>query len=130
MFELRNSTGALDFSRVTPEIIQSLDTPRQEALLALMKATEAKEAAIARKNAATKRVFEAVENEDLKRQAHEDASSPVPFAPIVAKLEADLSRDLHPHELAEARSMHANRVRAIRESEARQRAVAAFNSNR
>jgi len=128
--ELRNSTGALDFSLVTPQIIEALDEPQQRALLALMHATEAKEAAIARKSAATRRVNDAIVNEDVKRAAHEDASNPIPFAPVVAKLEADLGRKLEVHETLELRSRHNARIRAIKEQAARQAVVAAYNSNR
>lgn len=127
--ELRNSTGALDFSRITPQIIEALDEPQQRALLALMHATEAKEAATVRRNAATRRVNDAIADEDVKRAAHEDASSPLPFAPVSAKLEAELGRDLRPHEVLELREKHAARVRAIKEQAARQAVVAAYNKS-
>lgn len=128
--EIRNATGALDFSLVTPEMIGTLDETRQSALLDLMHATEAKEVAVARKNAATRRVNVAIEDEDVKRAAHEDASSLLPFAPVLAKLEAELGRDLRPHEVLELRSRHNARVTAIKEQAARQAVVQAYNSTR
>ena len=71
--ELRSGTGALDFSLVTDEIISSMDEPCQLALLALMKANEAKEAAVARRNAATRRVNDAIADEEVKRVTHKSA---------------------------------------------------------
>jgi hypothetical protein len=129
MIELRNSlTNALDFSGVTPEIIQALDEPRQLALLALMEASRANDAAVERKNLAVKCVFDAIADEEVKRQIHEDASSPIPFS--VAKLEEALGRPLSAGELAAAREQHAIRVRGLLEQRAHAAAVAAYVPSR
>lgn len=127
--ELRSSTGALDFALVTPEIISSLDEPRQQALLVLMEANRAKDAAVARKNIAVKREYDAIADESVKRQIHEDASSPIQFAPIVAKLEEQKGGPLTASEMQAARDQHALRVRALREADAREAAINAFNSS-
>lgn len=127
MIEFRNSSGALDFARITPEIISALDEPRQQSLLALMKAAETKDAAVARKNAATKRVYDAIADEEVKRVAHEDASSPIPFvAPKIENFGTKAQFDAAMHE---ARTNHALRVRALREADARKAAIDAYNSS-
>jgi hypothetical protein len=126
---LRDSTGALNFSRVTPEIIGELDEPLQHALLYLLKAHEIKTAAVERRNAATKRVYEAIADEGVKRQEYEHTSSPIPFKPIVAKLEEQLGRPLDRSEMAAAIEQHAIRVRDHRAAEARAASIAAYSSH-
>jgi hypothetical protein len=127
--ELRSSTGALSFDLVTPEVVASLSEPRQKALLALLEAHKIKDAAIARKNAAQARVYHAIHDEDVKRQAHEDASSPIPFKPIVKKLEEQFGRPLNASEMVAAREQHAIRVREHREAAALADVIKAFNSS-
>jgi hypothetical protein len=126
--ELRSSTGALDFSLVTPEVVASLGEPRQKALLALLEVHKITDVAVARKNAAQARVYHAIADEDVKRQAHEDASSPIPFAPIVNKLEEQKGGPLTVGEMNEAREQHAVRVRQHREGEARAVAISSYNA--
>ena len=128
MVELRSSTGALNFALVTPEIISSLGEKEQQALLNLMKANEVKEAAVARKNAAVKRAFDAIADEAVKHQAHADASSPIPFS--TADAEKAIGRPLNAAETREARQKHGARVRALLEQQARRAAVAAYVPNR
>lgn len=127
MIELRNSTGALDFSRVTPEAIAEMDEPCQIALRDLMVAADKKEAAVARRAVATRRVNDAVVSEENARLAHEDASSPIPFS--VAALEETLGRPLNASEMRQARDQHAARVRGLLEQRARQAVVEAYNKS-
>lgn len=128
--ELRNTTtNALDFSRVTDVVISALDPTSQKALLDLMKSAERKDAAVVRRAVATRRVHEAIDNEERLRIIHEDASSEIPFQPIVAKLEAELNRPLTASEMQAAREQHATRVRGLREAEARKAAIAAYTAS-
>jgi hypothetical protein len=127
MIELRNSSGQLDFALVTPEIIAALDEPRAQALMALMQASDITAAAVERRNAAVGRVGNAIANEEIKMQAHADASSPIPFT--TAKIEEALGRPLNASEMQEARANHTVRVRGLLEQQARQAAVAAFNNS-
>jgi hypothetical protein len=127
--EIRNSTGQLDFSRITPELIAELDEPRQNALLALMKANESKEAAIARRNAATKRLADAITDEAIKREIAEDASSPVPLAPMIREFENKQGRPATPSELLALKERQQITVRGLREAEARRAVVAAYNAS-
>jgi hypothetical protein len=124
--ELRDSTGQLDFSRVTDEVISALDPTRQKALLDLMKCAEVKEAAVLRRNTATRRLHDAIADEQVKQQVHLDASSPIPFS--TAEIEASLGRPLTASEMQQAREQHALRVRGHLEDAARQRARDTYNA--
>lgn len=125
--ELHDSTGALNFESVTDEVIGALDPTSQRALLGLMDAAERKEVAVVRRNAATKRLLDAIASELVTQQVHLDASSPIPFS--ISKIEADLGRTLTASELQQARADHALRVRGHLEDEARARARAAYTAS-
>jgi hypothetical protein len=126
MVELRDANGSLTFENITPDVISTMDEPIKEALLALMKAVEVKDAAIARRAAATRRLGLAITDEETTRLVHEDAESGF----SVAQLEHDLGRPLYRYEMAEARQKHFDRVRAAKAREAHQLAINAFTASR
>jgi hypothetical protein len=124
MIELHNSSGQLDFTRVSPEAISEMPEANQAALLALITAHEAHEAAIVRRNAAVKRLGLAIENEKLALAANEEAQSPIP-SPVTA-MEAQLQRPLTASELQHVNSQHKIRVAALKDLEARRISAAAY----
>ena len=127
MLELRNSSGQLDFSNVSPDIVATLDEPQRLALISLMDAVAANSIARDRKNAAVKRLYDAEQDEIVKQQAHLDASSPIPFT--VKAMEDQLGRPLNAGEMKAAREQHAIHVRGLLEQRARIAAVEAYNSS-
>jgi hypothetical protein len=126
MLELRNPVGQLSFDHITPEIIGTLTDDQAKSLSALIEAHKAHEAAIARRNAAVKRVADATANEQKTLAAHEDASSPIPFS--VTAIEQQLGRPLDAAEMAAARSAHSQRVLELKSLQARQASIDSYNS--
>jgi hypothetical protein len=116
--------GNISVEKITPEIISELDEPRQRSLLSLIDAADAKKTAGERMATARKRLDDAIADEAAKAQVHQDASAIIPFS--VAKIEAELGRQLNAGEMREARRIHGVRCREILASRERQASITSY----
>lgn len=126
--DIRNSTGTLDPAKLGSALdVLDEGDPRRDVLLRLIRANNDTCDATVRHNVAQKRYVEAVANEEITRNAAQEAASPFPIGPVLKKLEEQLGRPLREHEIAEAKVINAHHVRAHREAEMRR---AHFAANR
>ena len=116
--------GNISVDKIDPAALDALDAPRSVALLSLIDASAAKTIAGERVAATRKRMLDAVANEAIALQAHEDASMVIPFT--TAKIEAQLGRPLSAGEMQEARRAHGVRCREVLASRERLAASAAY----